>query len=229
MTAMALEFLSQTHWIARALWAFSVVSGTMAVFYARALQCIMARLLCCSQVRVWIRGYPDTIKNRKREKDIAELLSKARCSGPLSKDEIVKVGDKGGCFKFYCPAITSVIAMSVPSMLLASSLISLLLGFGVYLGFLWRRDLDTAGGFNNSRDVFIFYVVGVVLCFTVYLFPLVARNDQHGHRGQSYPCLKDHPMYCHLKGKKGPDEEMSVCLQGIEQRPSCSKGWKFHG
>lgn len=229
MTAIALEFLSQTHWMARALWAFSVVSGTMAVFYARALQCIMARLLCCPQVRVWIRGCPDTTENRKREEAIAKLLSKARCSGPLSKDEIVeKVVDGGDCFKLYCPAITSVIAMSVPSMLLASSLISLLLGFGVYLGFLWRRDLDTAGGFNDSRNVFIFYVVAVVLCFAVYLFPLVV-DDQHRHYGQSYPCLKEHPMYCLLNGKKGSDEESPECSQGIEQRPSCSKGWKFHG
>jgi len=182
----------------------------------------MGRLLCCSQVRVWIRGAADTKKNREREKPIAELLrAAADTKKNYEREQTIKkcIGDGVDDFKTYCPAIASVIAMSAPSMLLAASLIALLLGFGVYLGFVWRRDLDTAAGSNGNRDVFIVYIAGVVLSFAVYVFSSIVKNDEHGHGNDLlYPCLEDHPLSYLLK--PGPDAEVQ---RSSSRRKGCER------
>src|SRR5271155_218953 len=56
VTALSLDNLSQTHWIARAFLVFSVISSLMAVYYATTQQRTMGRLLQPTQVRGWIRG-----------------------------------------------------------------------------------------------------------------------------------------------------------------------------
>jgi hypothetical protein len=66
------------------------------------------------------------------------------------------------------PSAASVLTVSAPNMLLSSSLNSFLVGLGVYLGFTWTRNLDEVTGTKGSRAVFIFYVVGLAVCYGVY-------------------------------------------------------------
>lgn len=51
------------------------------------------------------------------------------------------------------------------------SLTSFVLGLGIYLGFVWTRDLDQSAGPNDSRNVFIFFMVVVVSCLYFYGTP----------------------------------------------------------
>jgi len=53
-------------------------------------------------------------------------------------------------------------------MLLSASLNSFLLGLGVYLGYVWTRNLDELAGVNGSRTVFITYLVSLTLCYGIY-------------------------------------------------------------
>lgn len=53
-------------------------------------------------------------------------------------------------------------------MLLSSSLVMLLVALGIYLGFLWTRNLDGNAGTNASRNVFITYITGLVVSALVY-------------------------------------------------------------
>ena len=62
----------------------------------------------------------------------------------------------------------AVLSMSAPNMLLSSSLNAFLIGLGVYLGFVWTRNLDEPAGAIGSRAVFITYIVGLVVCYFVY-------------------------------------------------------------
>ena len=62
-------------------------------------------------------------------------------------------------------------------MLLSASLISLLISLGVYLGFTWTYNLDTLASGDNSRNVFIMYVVGVSVCVSVYSFSRVIQDE----------------------------------------------------
>lgn len=66
------------------------------------------------------------------------------------------------------PSAAAVLNMSAPNMLLSFSLNAFLIGLGVYLGYVWTRNLDELAGAKGSRDVFITYVVGLVVCYCIY-------------------------------------------------------------
>jgi hypothetical protein len=76
------------------------------------------------------------------------------------------------------PSAASVLTVSAPNMLLSSSLNSFLVGLGVYLGFTWTRSLDEVTGTRGSRAVFIFYVVGLAVCYGVYAASSTVVADQ---------------------------------------------------
>jgi hypothetical protein len=66
------------------------------------------------------------------------------------------------------PAPSSVLMVSAPGLLLSASLYSLLIGFGIYLGFMWTRALDDSAGPDDNRDVFIIYLVSLFFCYGLY-------------------------------------------------------------
>ena len=70
--------------------------------------------------------------------------------------------------KSFAPAPSSVLTVSAPGLLLSASLYFLLIGFGVYLGFMWTRALDDLAGPDDSREVFIIYLVSLVFCYGLY-------------------------------------------------------------
>ena len=76
------------------------------------------------------------------------------------------------------PAPSSVLIASAPGLLLSASLYFLLIGFGVYLGFMWTRALDDLAGPHDDRDVFIIYVVSLVFCFGLCSIPNAAHDTQ---------------------------------------------------
>ena len=59
----------------------------------------------------------------------------------------------------------SALVMSAPSSMISIAPGSFLLGLGVCLGFLWTRHLDTQGGRNDSRDVFIIFIVIIIALY----------------------------------------------------------------
>jgi len=61
------------------------------------------------------------------------------------------------------------------------SLSALLIALGVYLGFIWKRDLGANAGLHDSRNVFIFYIIGVFSMIAVYsvLNALKDSEDKH--------------------------------------------------
>jgi hypothetical protein len=66
------------------------------------------------------------------------------------------------------PAPSSVLIVSAPGVLLSAALYSLLIGFGVYLGCVWVKELNISAGPDDSRNVFIIYLVGLFVCYGVY-------------------------------------------------------------
>lgn len=78
-------------------------------------------------------------------------------------------------------------------MLLSTSLCSLLIGFGVYFGFLWTRSLDQNGGLNDSRNVFITYITGLVVSGLVYsISQLFQDDDKRNERAIMEDYLKEY-------------------------------------
>jgi hypothetical protein len=66
------------------------------------------------------------------------------------------------------PSPAAVLTVSAPNMLLSASLNSFLLGLGTYLAYVWTRHLDTTASTNDSRAIFITYVVSLTVCYGIY-------------------------------------------------------------
>lgn len=73
-------------------------------------------------------------------------------------------------------SLFSALVMSAPSSMINVALGSFLLGLGVYLGFLWTRHLGTQGGRNDSRDVFIIFIVSTVIIIVLYAMPAAYKG-----------------------------------------------------
>ncbi|KAI5460309.1 hypothetical protein BGZ63DRAFT_404783 [Mariannaea sp. PMI_226] len=77
------------------------------------------------------------------------------------------------------PSIASVLAISAPSALLSASVHAFLVGFGVYLGFVWTSDLDKLASPSDSKAVFLTYVVSVGVCYSFYALSNVVAFGQN--------------------------------------------------
>jgi hypothetical protein len=53
----------------------------------------------------------------------------------------------------------------------------LLIALAIYFGFTWTRELDTNAGRNDSRNVFITYIVGLTIAGLVYGVSKLYQND----------------------------------------------------
>ena len=93
----------------------------------------------------------------------------------------------------FTPSASSVITVSAPQMLLSTSLCSLLIGFGVYFGFLWTRSLDQTAGLDDSRNVFITYITGLIVSGLVYsISQLFQDDDKRNERAIMEDYLKEY-------------------------------------
>ncbi|KAI1751562.1 hypothetical protein F4782DRAFT_531337 [Xylaria castorea] len=66
------------------------------------------------------------------------------------------------------PSVASVVTVSAPFALLVVALNSFLVGFGIWLGFVWTKNLDPDSTRGDNRAVFITYAVGLGTCYLVY-------------------------------------------------------------
>ncbi|KAL6409946.1 hypothetical protein AUP68_06352 [Ilyonectria robusta] len=167
ITALSLSELSQAHWVARALFTFSLVSSIIAVYYATEQYRTMVRFLGVNQIKAWITG-----KSKHTNWNVENY-----------------------------PSSASVLSVSGPGILLSASVYSFLAGFGVYLGYVWRRDLDPVATSDDSKAVFITYIVSVAVCFFAYAISnaLVAADNYAGESdpGQADSELRDGPQTYH--------------------------------
>lgn len=211
ITALSLSNLSQTHWVARGFFAFSLTSSLCAVVYAATQHIIMSHLLTAKQVRTWIRGGaiityidPFTFARAVFESMIpfagpaiwvfwfsnikvfrpCEPEELQRPSIDLHNETLRKYSIMRQCFT---PGVTSVITMSAPVMLLATSVLSIVVAFGIYFAFTWTRNLDVNAGPHDSRNVFIMYIAGLGFCLFVYS---VSQLIQDEIRGDEYMVIE---------------------------------------
>lgn len=154
--ALTLPNLSQTHWLARGSWILSLVSALMAVYFAGRQAREMGRLFRGRLIRIWIR---------KGDTNIEAILSGD--STPYQQ-KILDWNDSELPQQILAPAPSSVLTVSAPGMLLSASLNFLLIGLGIYFGFTWTRGLDTSASPSDSRNVFIIFIVGLLVCSGVY-------------------------------------------------------------
>lgn len=205
ITSLTLSDLSQTHWVARALFALSLISSLSAVICAATQHIVMAPLLTADRIRAWIRGGSNTTYFDPLTIARA-LLASVTYGGAItpiiwvvwSETKVFRPCEPGDLdlasldrqnqvsFDYslmrqcFTPGVIPVIAMSAPIVLLAASVLSEIIAFGIYFGFTWTRDLDANAGLHDSRNVFIMYIVGLGLCTLVYFGSQLIQDEEQG-------------------------------------------------
>ncbi|USP75264.1 hypothetical protein yc1106_02538 [Curvularia clavata] len=163
ITALSLDDLSRTPWVARGAFTFSLVSSLIAVYYATKQYCHLGRCLNAEDVRTWIRG-----------KNIANARNRSRMA--LHLDLSTNAATQMSHENFLSSA--SVLTVSAPNILLDSSINSFLVGLGIYFGFVWTRNLDEVAGTKSSEAVFITYIVGLMVCYLVFALSSIVVADK---------------------------------------------------
>lgn len=93
----------------------------------------------------------------------------------------------------FTPSVASVMTMSAPQMLLSASLFTLILGMGIYFGFIWTRDLDIYAQDGDSRNVMAMFLASAIICFMVYsLSGLIQDSDTSTERMLLLGYVKDY-------------------------------------
>jgi hypothetical protein len=75
-------------------------------------------------------------------------------------------------------SVAAAVLMSSPSIMINFALGSFLTGIGVYLGFVWKHDLDTMAGSLESRNVFVCFILSLVFCYSFYLLPYLSKLSE---------------------------------------------------
>jgi hypothetical protein len=75
------------------------------------------------------------------------------------------------------PALSSILTISAPTMLLSASLNCFLAGFGAYLGLMWTKGLDEDAIGDESRNVFFVYVIGLGVCYGIYTLSVLSQGQ----------------------------------------------------
>lgn len=200
ITGLSLDSLSQTHWTARAALVLSLTFALIAVYYATTQQRIFGRKCKAKEVRQWIRqggGQSDAAKLmllpyfRIFAKASGGALpvftirfdSKFKPMEPndySEAEDLPQWGDVEDRIIQHCftPSVAPVLTISAPQILLSGSLCMLLVALGIYLGFVWTQNLDPNAGQNDSRNVFISYVVGLAVAWLVYYISQLVQDSE---------------------------------------------------
>jgi hypothetical protein len=189
ITALSLPYLSQSHWVARACFVISLISGTLSVFFAVLLQRIIGSLYEVRTLRAWLSSldtYPD-IEGLRALKNILQLSSthlpsdtgQGDVEAARSLQEIFAKFDLQQ-HRIGVVSLFSALILETPRSMINISLGSFLTGLAIYFGFLWTRDLDANAGPGDSRNVFIIFIVTVLCCIGMYSVPRgIKSNDEY--------------------------------------------------
>jgi hypothetical protein len=161
ITAQSLPDINRTHWTARGLFTFSLVSSLVAVYHANRQNRVMGRCMSARDIKSWIERPGPRFSEALAPRIQFRLF---RRSGPTKAE--------------YKPAMASLLAISAPTILLSASLYSLLVGLGVYLGMLWSKGGNERASESDDFNIFLVYIIGLGVCFGIYaLSELLASGN----------------------------------------------------
>jgi hypothetical protein len=139
ITSLLLPFTSQVHWMTGALWVASMLSAFLSVMFVCQKQRFIGRLLIHEK------------RNEKRPCEKEKFRSKMR------------EGDS----KLNIPRLSVVLLLCASKTFLNYAIVAYVLGLGVYLGFVWQNSLDADAGRDDSRNIFIVFLIFTCFCLCI--------------------------------------------------------------
>ena len=134
------------------------------MYCANNLSWKMGYLVLGGKLRAWISGYRGDPRSR-----FLLVLRAPEGEKQMARDQLLAS---------LIPAPVSTLAVSAPAILLSSSLLFLFVGFGVFFGFIWERALDVSAGPDDSRDVFVVYMVSLGVCGFLFASSTTVSHDR---------------------------------------------------
>jgi hypothetical protein len=160
ITALALPNINQVHWTATAGLVTSLVTGCMSVWVSTTVSRLLTSLDSADAIRDWLSKPASKNARLGFEKELKVILDAADL---ISTEEVESI--QGSIYKFLednkwkLPSFYSCTMLTAPSLLLNVSLSSFLLALGIYLGTVWKKNLDPIAGNVASRSIMICYIV----------------------------------------------------------------------
>jgi hypothetical protein len=190
LTSLIFPALSQTHWVVRGTFVASLVAGATSVYFAVIAQKLVAGLSTPGELRAWL-SIPLKRKFLISIGDL-EYQPQAENTEELHKVPSIRINPEGSAqleaieaelFKTrFIPRETSISAVLVlgsASILLGMALSTYLLALGLYLLFIWTKNLDPLATQEDSRNVFIFYISATSVMLLFFSIPLGIKKTEY--------------------------------------------------
>lgn len=145
LTALQLPNMDSTHWSARALLSCSMILGVLSVVFASSQQQDIGILNNALEIRLWLSRGKVEIEKRPYRMPFRMLPLESSASALQ---------------QFYMPKVTLNLAVLLYT-----------IGFGIYLLYSWLYRVESNGGLNDFRNIFITFVVtvGLVCVYKIIL------------------------------------------------------------
>ncbi len=89
-------------------------------------------------------------------------------------------------------SLSGIFILSAPYAMMSFAILAFITGLAIYQGFVWTKTLDTDAGKNNSRNVFVAYIVSTGFCQLFFLSAGVIKAiESLLIRGQSRKKLRE--------------------------------------
>jgi len=152
---------------------------------------LLSRLSNTEVLRSWLSKPAPKAARIKFEKIIGPRLAKAHAA---PEEEVADLHASIIEFleenKWKEASFYSCLLLSVPSLLLNCSLGLFLVGLGVYLGEVWKKDLGGVAGKTASRAVLIVYILGAVCGLALFFGPNSRKEAEAGFVRRWHACLE---------------------------------------
>lgn len=197
ITALALPNLNQVHWTATAGFVTSLVTGCMSVWVSTTTSRCLNSLDSPSAIRDWLSKPASTDSRLEFEKELKRCFD---ASDSFSTEEAESIRRSFAQFlddnKWKSPSFYACTMLTAPSLLLNVSLPAFLLALGIYLGSVWKQDLDPVAGSVASRAVMICYIVCLVLACGLFFG---ASNQKEADRDFTRRWMDDLSRKVHVE------------------------------
>jgi hypothetical protein len=162
ITSMLFDVTSKVHWIARALWIVSMLSAFFSVFSACRQQRVIGRIQHedPQYIQEWMIAESEphstprkstSPKGSTSPKTTGESTPSCKATDPFPK-----------------PRISVVLLLSVSRTFLDIALWTYIIGLAVYLGCVWRNNLDADATQFDIRNICIFFWTYTAFCIFAY-------------------------------------------------------------
>lgn len=177
LTALQLPNMNAVHWSARACCSSSMVLGVVSVVTAARQHQLLGMLNSPLDIRMWLsRGRPTSYRSLLKVEAIILRHYFNTGGGQINDKYEGVVGFQGLPLE---SSISALKAIALPRHLLDLAVLVFIVGFGLYVLFLWLYNVEESGG--SYRNVFIIFILTVGVYAIYDLFIKLARildNDK---------------------------------------------------